>query len=423
MDRQNPLKATGMPEDDDSMNFVSLGFGGELIIGFEDAATAAPGVDDLKVVETTFGTQTCTSYEERADIYVSQAQLLPGDNVLAVSDWVLVGQSCTNGASFDVYAETEAATGTAWTYFTLVKFIDQSPVVGNRDGYDVDGIIALQGCEPAPEFVPEPGDCYGAEVLVYNPEGDLPASRTMEIKMTGKPERDNTLNFATLGFGGYAILGFDGAAMTDEGDDLEIAETSFGDPACASYTELADIYVSQQVVNDASEIVDAQFVLVGQSCTNGVLIDLADTPATEEWTFFTLVKIVDVTPEEDQFGNRDGFDLDGIVALHNDCREVPSIANDAVQSTSAAVRNSLDTYPNPTSGPVTIEFTTNVEQRVSLEIIDLSGRMIETLFNQNANADQVYRLDFNTAQLPNGIYLTKMTTDTDVIVKKVMVAR
>lgn len=422
LNRQNPLQALGAPErnsNNGAMNFVSLGFGGTLIIGFEEAAIALPVVHDLEIVETTWNNKTCTSYEERADLYVSQTQLMPGDDVLAVTDWVLVGQSCTNGASFDVYGPTGG-----WEYFTMVKIVDASPVIGNRDGYDVDGIVALLGCEPAPEFVPEPGDCYGAEILDYNPEGNIPASRTDELKVLGQPERNNTINFATLGFGGNVIIGFDGAAMTGAGDDLEIVETSFGNPSCESYEERADVYVSQQLVNDASEIDHSLFELVGQSCTNGAFIDLANTPATASWTYFTLVKLVDVTPESAQLSNRDGFDVDGIVALQNACREVElPVALEAVQGSFTSASNTLNTYPNPATGPVTIEFTTGVEQRVTLEVIDLNGRVIETLFNQNANAEQNYRIDFSTSNLPNGIYLTKMTTDTDVMVKKVMVTR
>ncbi len=421
LNRQNPLQALGEPQRNSTqgaMNFVSLGFGGTLIIGFEESAIAGPGVDDLEIVETTWNNKTCTSYEERADLYVSQTQLMPGDDVLAVTDWVYVGQSCTNGASFDVYD----ATG-GWEYFTMVKIVDASPVFGNRDGYDVDGIEALLGCAPRPEFVPEPGDCSAQEVLEYNPEGDLPENRTDETKVIGAPDRGDNLNFATLGFGGSIIIGFDGAAMTGDGDDLEVVETSFGNPSCASYEERADIYVSQQLVNDASEIDHSLFVLVGQSCTNGAFVDLANTPATAGWTYFRLVKLVDVTPESAQLSNRDGFDVDGFVALQNDCREVPTVDLEAVQGQNTATRISMDAFPNPTAGPVVIEFTTGIEQRVTVEVIDLNGRTIETLFNQSANADQNYRIDFSTSNLPNGIYLTKMTTDSEVMVKKVMVTR
>ncbi len=431
--RQHADRAEGAPERDSSqgaMNFVSLGFGGTLILGFDEAAIAAPGEDDLEIVETTWGSPSCNSYTEKANLYVSQLNLAglteaQIEAALALdANWTFVGQSCTNGASFDVYDMTGG-----WSYFTMVKIKDASPVVGNRDGYDVDGIVALLGCDEIPELTLTPGDCNAVAALEYNPTAsasNISVDRTNPMQATGTPERNDTQNFVALGFGGSLILGFDGIAQIGEGNDLEIVETTFDDQTFETYAESAEILVSRQILSGDDAIDDLAFVSVGTALTNGGLFDLSGLG----WNYFTLVKIVDTTPQSAQFSNRDGFDVDGIVALQNECRELPSNPEldnmpemELSQAGSSNARISLDTYPNPTTGPVTIEFTTENEQRMSVEVIDLSGRVVESLFNQDANGGQNYRVEFDTTRLPNGIYITKLTSETEVKTKKVIVSR
>jgi len=95
---------------------------------------------------------------------------------------------------------------------------------------------------------------------------------------------------------------------------------------------------------------------------------------------------------------------------------IPGIQGQQVVST-------LETYPNPSTGPVSVEFTTPKAERVTIEITDMSGRVVSTMFNEIADANQTYRLDFNGRALPNGIYITRMTTENEVVIKKVMIAR
>lgn len=532
-------KATGEPERDDSENFVSLGFGGTLILGLDEAGIALPGVDDLELAETSFGNPACGSYTELADVYVSQQILAEGDEI-DHSAFVLVGESCTNGESFDVYAETEG-----WEFFTLVKIVDKSPVVNGRDGFDVDGIVALNGCEelPEPGEDPTPGDCYATDALEYNPVDPIPADRKVADNALGEPERDDSINFASLGFGGSIVLGFDGAAIALPGvNDLEVVETTFGDNDCDSFEERANVYVSQQIIAEGGSVDHTQFLLLGELCTNGGEFDVQ---AILGWDYFTLVKIVDITPLEAQLSGRDGFDVDGVVALNNTCFEDPNpeivdpnctndeviaqhavtggnvrltamgnyqecsgeygyrwrIRNESgeprtvfynfagapamqgpfelegdeevyfttgfgnalngggtmrifvdmvqvdVKAHGGATKNladcgegcpqlelpqlqleesaaaTLSSFPNPSKGHVNVTFTPASDELVTIEVIDMSGRTISTLFRQVANAGQDYRLEFDGGSLPNGVYITKMTTNSEVLIQKVMIAR
>lgn len=401
--RDNPEQALGQPEDDDSENFVALGFGGTLILSMDGQAQALPGVDDLRVVETTFGTKTCNSYEERADVYVSQ-QIVAEASEIDESQFVYVGQSCTNGESFDVFAET------GLSYFTLVKIVDATPEsaqLAGRDGYDVDGVIALNGCNDFPSIIP--GDCNATESIEYvqgtrDNGGALNNNRIDPSEALGAPERTDANVFVTLGYGGSITLGFDGIVPNLTGDDLEIVETSFGNEGCAAYPEYADVYVSQDGVN---------FIFASTVCKSNPFVDISDAAPLP---FITAVKIVNNGEESTTF---DGFDLDGVVALHN-CedgqQEGPGIQEQAGLIT-------LETFPNPSTGPVNVEFASEKGQMITLEVIDMNGRIVETMFQQVANAGQEYRLNFEGTSLPRGIYITKLTTDSEVVINKVLITR
>ncbi len=398
-DRSDPNVVLGEPSLDNSAgNFFSLGVGGFIDIAFDGIVPDLPG-NDILVVETSFSGDECGfSDDEFADIELTQ------DGI----NWVEYGTICRN-EEIDI-----AVTGLE---FVVAIRIINSAITTTLDGYDLDGVIALQGCEPNDFDIPE-GECYATEVLVYDPVGPIAADRMDPTQALGEPERDNTINFVSLGFGGSLILGFDGfAPALPDVDDLEVVETTFGNNDCVSFEERADVYVSQQVVNDPSEIDDALFVYVGQSCTNG---EFFDVHAETGFDYFTLVKIVDVTPEEAQLPGRDGYDVDGIVLIHN-CDEYQPTPSAPLEATGGSVV--METFPNPSVGHVNVEFVSDKNNLVTVEVIDMNGRIVETLFRQNANAGQEYRLSFEGSNLPNGVYITKLTTESEVVIKKVLIAR
>ncbi|MCA1764116.1 MAG: T9SS type A sorting domain-containing protein [Cryomorphaceae bacterium] len=83
----------------------------------------------------------------------------------------------------------------------------------------------------------------------------------------------------------------------------------------------------------------------------------------------------------------------------------------------------LTAYPNPTSGPTIIEFSSASSGRAILEIADMNGRVVTTLFNQVVTADQSHRIDFNGLSLPNGIYITKLCTEKGIAIDKIMISK
>lgn len=67
-------------------------------------------------------------------------------------------------------------------------------------------------------------------------------------------------------------------------------------------------------------------------------------------------------------------------------------------------------YPNPFSTQTTIEFVVAENTEATLLIFGIDGKQITQLFNGAAEAGTVYTLPFEAGQLPNGIYIAKLVT-------------
>jgi len=79
--------------------------------------------------------------------------------------------------------------------------------------------------------------------------------------------------------------------------------------------------------------------------------------------------------------------------------------------------------PNPTEGQSFATFNVAEEGQVALEVYDLSGRMVGAIFSGIAQPNNDYRFEFNGSSLPNGIYIYRLTTETEVQTEKVIISR
>ncbi len=129
-ERSDPAKALGPPEDVDNppINYVSLGFGGELILGFDPNSLIGnePG-DDFVIVETSYGSPNCDSWPEYITVSVSQDY----------SDWYSFDEVCLD-AGFDL--DDVNLDWAAYVKIVDTSDLESSVFSGNADGYDVDGV-------------------------------------------------------------------------------------------------------------------------------------------------------------------------------------------------------------------------------------------------------------------------------------------
>ncbi|MGB6035670.1 MAG: T9SS type A sorting domain-containing protein [Cryomorphaceae bacterium] len=81
----------------------------------------------------------------------------------------------------------------------------------------------------------------------------------------------------------------------------------------------------------------------------------------------------------------------------------------------------FNTFPNPTQGISNINFEVMHDGFTSIELVDLNGITQQVVFSQEAFTGQKYSLQIQAADLPDGIYIYKLTTNEGVVTKKLMI--
>lgn len=381
-ERRNAQLALGQPQNTDELNFVSLGFGGELVLKFSNPVANGVG-NDVRIFESTFGNQPCARYPEKIQAFASQDGCR----------WVYLGEACQD-ASFDFGP-------LAWAQF--IRLRDNSslnhPYAGEfADGYDVDGIMCLNGIalnSASSAMV------YGTPqtVIAYN-QGlrrngtAIHQSRTNQNQALGEPQDDDLgINFTTLGFNGSMILKFDYVIFDHDGPDLRVVETSFGQQLCSAYPEKAYFEGSLDGITYAP---------LGDVCLDGTL-DLGVTGMVG----LNFLRITDRSPATFFSESSDGFDLDGIETLHPPCsatnlsmREYEHHTGNNFQDKTVNVR----IWPNPFRELLNISLTEgSVDQGLELSIFNFVGQSIYQKELQIVRDET--ELQIETDKLTPGIYM------------------
>ncbi|TAF66686.1 MAG: DUF11 domain-containing protein [Cytophagales bacterium] len=176
LDRSDPTKALGAPQGGDAKgSFVSLGFNGHIILKFSDAIINGNG-NDLRVVETSYGNPTCAKYPEHAEVFASQ------DGV----NWVSLGSQCLD-SEYDLGS-------LEWAQY--VKVVDKSnpKSFGNDgDGYDVDGVVCLNGSKPVPTATADCDEVVG---------GSSNPTNWSKVTLSGKAWGDDSFRNDRVKFDG-----------------------------------------------------------------------------------------------------------------------------------------------------------------------------------------------------------------------------
>lgn len=78
------------------------------------------------------------------------------------------------------------------------------------------------------------------------------------------------------------------------------------------------------------------------------------------------------------------------------------------------VNIALKAYPNPFSSSSTIEFSLSNDDDVKLEVYDLKGAQIATLYTGKAQRNEPVLVEFNVGNLLPGIYICMLRTSTSI---------
>ena len=136
--RSDPKSALGVAENDNSDgSFFSLGFGGQIILGFKNKIVNGTGADvDIKLVEATFEPYPA----ELVDVYVLKVEKCHR------LSWVKIAGNVNKDATLPMPSPVPST-----HVVKLVDVSDKSLFTGpnlNADGYDVDGVSSLHAAAP-----------------------------------------------------------------------------------------------------------------------------------------------------------------------------------------------------------------------------------------------------------------------------------
>lgn len=102
-----------------------------------------------------------------------------------------------------------------------------------------------------------------------------------------------------------------------------------------------------------------------------------------------------------------------------------SVDQDGSSSLSNEVEVSIDNFfgvsPNPANSNVTYSYTIGEAQNAQIEIYDVTGKMVKSLFNGVAKAND--SIQFNVAELANGTYTIVLKTATNTYTTKLSVRK
>ncbi|MBD3389182.1 MAG: hypothetical protein GF416_08815, partial [Candidatus Altiarchaeales archaeon] len=242
--RDDPSKALGAPEEDDTENFVTLGVGGELVLEFDEVIVDQPGMD-FRVVETSYGSPPCTEYPEKVQVWAS----ITGDPL----SWALVGTGCLD-SEFDLNGAIGAA--------KFIKLVDQTDPLdfpAGGDGYDVDGVGGYT-CEPCIDLDGDGfdnmacggTDCDDTNLAVY--PGASEACNGVDDNCDGQVDEGLTFD-----------LDQDGHTTPDSCEGSRDDCDDDDDTVYPGAPELCD-----GKDNDCDTQTDEDFPGLGQSCTAGL---------------------------------------------------------------------------------------------------------------------------------------------------------
>jgi hypothetical protein len=386
-DRSDATKALNAPQNNDTENFVSLGFGGDITLKFANPIKNGAG-NDVRVTESTFGNTSCARYPETIRAFASQDGC----------HFVWIGDGCQD-TDFDLGS-------LAWAQY--IRLMDVSPVGATyqgtpvADGYDVDGVECLNGSESNP--VPSTLVSGSAtQVISYMPglrkNGTaVPAARAIPANALGLPQGTNAINFVALGFGGSLVVKFDYVIFDNAlTNDISLVETSYGNPSCASYSEKVMVEGSLDGIN--------WVMLTNEDICQDGEIDINNAGVIQ------YIRITDRSASSKFSGTADGYDVDGLIVI-NECATNATPARIFDNTTTANEVASAEVFPNPFNESTNVEITTgDLDNSVTIRVVNFLGQQVyvETL---NVASSSVVRHNVSMNELSKGVYFLTVETNT-----------
>ncbi|HNX22237.1 MAG TPA: L-dopachrome tautomerase-related protein [Bacteroidales bacterium] len=101
-------------------------------------------------------------------------------------------------------------------------------------------------------------------------------------------------------------------------------------------------------------------------------------------------------------------------------KEDPSGIESFTTSNSSGVQ--ISNYPNPFQNSTTIQYQLKNQEEVDLRVVDLMGKEVKSLVNQQQEAG-TYEIEFDGSELSNGIYFCILRTKTEKKIHKIVIEK
>jgi hypothetical protein len=83
-------------------------------------------------------------------------------------------------------------------------------------------------------------------------------------------------------------------------------------------------------------------------------------------------------------------------------------------SANAGNKNTLSIFPNPAADQVDVVYTNTSEERISIELLDATGRILGVIFNGMHQGKQAYK---HALSLPSGVYFCRIVAEEGTLTK------
>jgi hypothetical protein len=83
----------------------------------------------------------------------------------------------------------------------------------------------------------------------------------------------------------------------------------------------------------------------------------------------------------------------------------------------------LTAYPNPVHDRATVNFSLAEAGKYSLDLYDIRGAKVKTIYSGKAEANRVMHIEVNVTDYAKGVYLLKLITDKGVFSERLMIER
>jgi hypothetical protein len=92
-------------------------------------------------------------------------------------------------------------------------------------------------------------------------------------------------------------------------------------------------------------------------------------------------------------------------------------------ATNSILANSISLFPNPSDGEVKMNFTLDQNSAVSVNIYDMTGKLVKVVNDAEAMSAGTYSMDISTSELSSGIYFVTLTTGELSVTRRLTVTR